>query len=124
MQPVSTPNAPPAIGPYSQAVKTNGLVFVAGQIGADAKGDFDSQSDIVSQTRQALKNLEAILVAAGSSKEKVVKTSVFLADMNDFKAMNEEYAQFFGANKPARATVQVAALPRGARIEIEAVALG
>lgn len=120
---ISTENAPSAIGPYSQAVKTGNMVFVSGQIPIDpATGEFVSGA-VAEQTQQVLKNLSAVLEAAGSSLNNVVKTTVFLADMNDFAAMNEVYATFFSENKPARATVQAARLPRDARVEIEAIGL-
>jgi 2-iminobutanoate/2-iminopropanoate deaminase len=120
---ISTDNAPSAIGPYSQAVKTGNLVFVSGQIPFDpATGEFVSQ-EVAEQTEQVLKNLSAVLEAAGSSLNNVVKTTVFLADMNDFAAMNDIYAKYFSENKPARATVQAARLPRDARVEIEAIGL-
>jgi 2-iminobutanoate/2-iminopropanoate deaminase len=120
---ISTDNAPSAIGPYSQAVKTGNLVFVSGQIPIDpATGEFVSQ-EVSEQTEQVLKNLSAVLEAAGSSLNNVVKTTVFLADMNDFAAMNDIYAKYFSENKPARATVQAARLPRDARVEIEAIGL-
>ena len=120
---ISTENAPGAIGPYSQAVKTGSLIFVSGQIPIDPKtGEFAS-SEIKEQTEQVLKNLSAILEAAGSQLENVVKTTVFLADMNDFPAMNEVYGRYFNDNKPARATVEAARLPRDARVEIECIAL-
>ena len=120
---VSTENAPDAIGPYSQAVKTNGMVFCSGQIPIDVKtGEFVS-SDVAEQTHQVLKNLSAVLAAAGSGLNNVVKTTVFLADMNDFTAMNEVYAEYFSENKPARATVQAARLPRDARVEIDCIAV-
>lgn len=120
---ISTENAPGAIGPYSQAVKTGNMVFCSGQIPINPDtGEFVSD-EVAEQTEQVLKNLSAVLEAAGSSLEKVVKTTVFLADMNDFAAMNEVYARFFSANKPARATVQAARLPRDARVEIECVAV-
>jgi 2-iminobutanoate/2-iminopropanoate deaminase len=123
MQTVSTENAPGAIGPYSQAVKTGNMVFCSGQIPIDPlTGNFVS-NDIAEQTEQVLKNLSAVLEAAGSDLGKVVKTTVFLADMNDFAAMNDVYARYFDANKPARATVQAARLPRDARVEIECIAL-
>lgn len=119
---VSTDKAPGAIGPYSQAIKANGMVFCSGQIPIDpATGDFVSEN-IAEQTVQVFKNLSAVLEAAGSSLEKVVKTTVFLADMNDFAAMNEVYSKYFVANKPARATVQAARLPRDAKVEIECIA--
>jgi len=120
---ISTENAPGAIGPYSQAVRTGNLVFCSGQIPIDpATGEFIS-NDVAEQTRQVLKNLSAVLEAAGTDLNNVVKTTVFLADMNDFTAMNEIYAEFFSDNKPARATVQAARLPRDARVEIECIAV-
>jgi 2-iminobutanoate/2-iminopropanoate deaminase len=120
---ISTQNAPGAIGPYSQAVKVGGFVFCSGQIPIDPQtGNFVSD-DVAEQSVQVLKNLSAVLEAAGSGLNNVVKTTVFLADMNDFTAMNEVYARFFGDNKPARATVQAARLPRDARVEIECVAV-
>ena len=120
---ISTENAPGAIGPYSQAVKAGSMVFCSGQIPIDpATGEFIS-SDVAEQTRQVLVNLSAVLEAAGTELNNVVKTTVFLADMNDFTAMNEVYAEFFSENKPARATVQAARLPRDARVEIECIAV-
>jgi 2-iminobutanoate/2-iminopropanoate deaminase len=120
---VSTNNAPGAIGPYSQAVKAGGMVFCSGQIPIDpATGEFVSQ-DVAQQTEQVLKNLSAVLQAAGSGLNNVVKTTVFLADMGDFAAMNEVYSRYFNENKPARATVQAARLPRDAKVEIECVAI-
>lgn len=119
---ISTENAPGAIGPYSQAIKTGGLVFCSGQIPIDpATGNFVSEN-VAEQTEQVLKNLEAVLKAAGTSLAGVVKTTVFLADMNDFGEMNEVYGKFFSDNKPARATVQAARLPRDARVEIDCIA--
>ena len=123
MELISTEKAPGAIGPYSQAVKTGNMVFCSGQIPIDvATGEFVSD-DVAEQTRQVLKNLTAVLEAAGTSLNKVVKTTVFLADMNDFAAMNEIYAEFFSENKPARATVQAAGLPKNARVEIDCIAI-
>lgn len=123
MKVISTENAPGAIGPYSQAIVANGMVFCSGQIPIDpATGEFVSE-DVSEQTEQVFKNLSAVLEAAGASLESVVKTTVFLADMNDFAAMNEVYGRYFVTNKPARATVQVARLPRDARVEIECIAL-
>jgi len=120
---ISTENAPGAIGPYSQAVKTGNMVFLSGQIPIDPQtGEFVS-ADVAEQTEQVLKNLSAVLEAAGTSLNNVVKTTVFLADMNDFTAMNEVYARYFSENKPARATVQAARLPRDARVEIECIAV-
>ncbi len=120
---VSTDNAPGAIGPYSQAIKAGGLVFCSGQIPIDpATGEF--VSDLVSeQTEQVLKNLGEVLKAAGTSLENVVKTTVFLTDMGDFAEMNEVYGRYFNENKPARATVQAARLPKDARVEIDCIAL-
>ena len=119
---VSTQDAPGAIGPYSQAIKTNGMVFCSGQIPIDpGTGEF-AASDVAGQTEQVIKNLDAVLKAAGSGLANVVKTTVFLADMNDFAAMNEVYSRFFDQNKLARATVQAARLPRDARVEIDCIA--
>jgi 2-iminobutanoate/2-iminopropanoate deaminase len=120
---VSTEKAPGAIGPYSQAIKANGLVFCSGQIPIDpATGEF-VEGGVAEQTEQVFKNLIAVLEAGGTNLEGVVKTTVFLADMNDFGAMNEVYGRYFNANKPARATVQAARLPRDARVEIECIAV-
>ena len=120
---ITTENAPGAIGPYSQAVKTESMVFCSGQIPIDPQtGEFVSD-DVAEQTQQVLKNLSAVLNAAGTNLNNVVKTTVFLADMNDFTAMNEVYAEYFSENKPARATVQAARLPKDARVEIECVAV-
>jgi 2-iminobutanoate/2-iminopropanoate deaminase len=120
---ISTENAPSAIGPYSQAVKVGNFVFCSGQIPIDpATGEFVSE-EVTEQTRQVLKNLSAVLEAAGSSLANVVKTTVFLVDMNDFAQMNEVYAEFFSENKPARATVQAARLPRDTRVEIDCIAI-
>jgi 2-iminobutanoate/2-iminopropanoate deaminase len=119
---VKTGLAPQAIGPYSQAVKAGGFVFASGQIPIDPEtGEFVS-GGIAEQTRQVMKNLSAVLEAAGSDLQLVVKTTVFLADMAEFTAMNEVYGTFFSDEPPARATVQAARLPRDARVEIEAVA--
>ena len=120
---IQTNNAPQAIGPYSQAIKAGGFVFISGQIPIEPlTGEFVA-GGITEQTEQVLKNLAAVLEVAGSSLEQVVKTTVFLADMKEFSAMNEVYARFFPAPAPARATVAVAGLPRDARVEIEVVAL-
>ena len=120
---VESKEAPAAIGPYSQAIRANGLVFCSGQIPIDpATGKFVA-GGIAEQTEQVLKNLSAVLEAAGSSLERVVKTTVFLADMAEFAEMNEVYGRFFTGQTPARATVAAAGLPRDARVEIEAVAL-
>ena len=120
---IKTSSAPGAIGPYSQAVRAGNLVFVSGQIPINpATGEFVSEN-IAEQTEQVLENLTAVLHAAGSSLKSVVKTTVFLVDINDFTAMNEVYARYFTENFPARATVQAARLPKDARVEIECVAL-
>ncbi len=119
---VQTSNAPQAIGPYSQAIIAGDMVFCSGQIPLTPDGVL-VEGDVAAQTRQVLTNLQAVLAAAGSSLDQVVKTTVFLVDMNDFAAMNAVYAGFFTANPPARSTVQVARLPRDARVEIEAIAL-
>jgi 2-iminobutanoate/2-iminopropanoate deaminase len=122
-QMVSTEKAPKAIGPYSQAVRIDGLVYTAGQIALDpATMDLVGES-IEAQTLQVLTNLKHVLEAAGSDMNHVVKTTVFLADMNDFSAMNAIYAEFFREDPPARSTVAVAGLPKGARVEIEVIAL-
>ena len=120
---IKTEDAPKAIGPYSQAVVAGGFVFASGQIPTDpATGQF-VEGGISEQTRQVLRNLSKVLEAAGTGLERVVKTTVFLADMNDFAAMSEVYARFFGENPPARSTVEVARLPRDARVEIDVIAL-
>lgn len=120
---VQTPHAPAAIGPYSQAVVHGGLVFTAGQIPLDPGSMEMVEGDVAAQTERVLQNLSAVLEEAGASLATVVKTTVFLADMNDFTAMNEVYARFFGDHAPARSTVQAARLPRDARVEIEAIAV-
>jgi len=121
---VQTDGAPHAIGPYSQAIKASGLIFASGQIPTDpATGQFVN-GGIAEQTEQVLKNLQAVLQAAGSDLNRIVKTTVFLADMNEFAAMNEVYGRFFPAQPPARATIEAARLPRDARVEIDAIALG
>jgi 2-iminobutanoate/2-iminopropanoate deaminase len=119
---ISTSGAPKAIGPYSQAVVSNGFLFTAGQIALDPASGELVAGGIVEQTSRAMENLRAILTAAGSSLSQVVKTTVFLVDMADFKEMNEVYGRAFSSHRPARSTVAVAALPRGARVEIEVVA--
>lgn len=120
---VESADAPKAIGPYSQAIIVNGFVYTAGQIGTDPKTGTLVEGGIAEQTEQALKNLAAVLKAAGSSLDDAVKTTVFLADMNDFAKMNEVYVRFFKKPYPARSTVEVARLPRDAKIEIEVVAV-
>jgi len=118
---INTSSAPAAIGPYSQAIKIEQLIYTSGQIPLDQEGNLIG-SDIVEQTAQCLTNARNILVAAGSSLEKVIKTTVFLYDMEDFAAMNEVYASFFSAPYPARSCVQVARLPRDVKVEIEMIA--
>ncbi|MBI4165142.1 MAG: RidA family protein [Acidobacteria bacterium] len=119
---VSTANAPAAIGPYSQAIRVGNLLFVSGQIPLDpVTGDIVA-GDIRAQTRQVLTNLSAIVEAAGSSLARVAKTTVYLRDLGEFAAMNDVYAEFFGKQPPARATVQVARLPRDAAVEIDVIA--
>lgn len=120
---IRTEAAPAAIGPYSQAICADKLIFVSGQIPLDPLTGQLVDGDVVDQTRQVLNNIQAILQAAGSSMSGVVKTTVFLADLGDFGRMNEVYATYFPAQPPARATVQVARLPRDVRVEIEAIAL-
>jgi len=124
---VTTVGAPKAIGPYSQAVVWSGgggLVFCSGQVALDpASGDLTGASDVRAQARRAMENLKSVLEAAGSGFDKVVKMTIFLADMGDFAAVNEVYGSYFVAEPPARSTVQVAALPRGALVEIEAIGI-
>ena len=122
-QQIQTKNAPAAIGPYSQAIKAGGFVFVSGQLPIDPETGEVVAGGITEQTECVLKNLAAVLEAAGSGLDKVVKTTVFLADMNEFSGMNEVYATFFTNPAPARITIAAAGLPRDARVEIEAVAL-
>jgi 2-iminobutanoate/2-iminopropanoate deaminase len=120
---ITTDRAPQAIGPYSQAVRAGDLIFASGQIPIDpATGEFVA-GGVAEQTEQVLRNLSAVMDAAGVGMNQVVKTTVFLADMNDFVAMNEVYGRYFGEAPPARATVQAARLPRDARVEIEAIAV-
>ena len=120
---ISTPNAPAAIGPYSQAVVSNGFAFLSGQIPLDpATGQVIEARDIAAQTQRVLDNLGAVLEACGSSFSKVVKTTVYLKDMGEFALMNEVYARYFPENAPARATVEAARLPRDVRVEIDCIA--
>ncbi len=122
-QVIQTDKAPSAVGPYSQATKTDKMIFTAGQIPIDPKNGELVEGDIREQTHQVLENLQAVVEAAGGELGSVMKTTVFLQDMGEFAAMNEVYAEFFTKTPPARSTVEVAALPLGARVEIEAVAL-
>ena len=119
---IATKDAPAAIGPYAQAVQTGDTLWLAGQIGLDPRTGAIVSGGTAAETRQALANLDAVLRAAGFTRAHVVQTQVYLADLADFEGMNGAFAEFFGATLPARATVQVAALPRGARVEILAVA--
>ena len=119
---VATDKAPRAIGPYSQAIVTDGLVFTAGQVALDPQTGELVGKAVGEQTEQVLKNLAAVLAASGSSLAQVVKTTVYLADMADFAAMNEVYAKHFGGHRPARSTVQAAGLPKSALVEIDAIA--
>jgi len=120
---VATEHAPKAIGPYSQGIKANGLVFVSGQVALDPRTQQLVQGDVAVETERVLENLKAVVEAAGSSLARTVKTTVYLADLGDFAKMNEVYARYFGERPPARATVQVARLPRDARVEIDLIAL-
>lgn len=120
---ITTDHGPKAIGPYSQAIRANGFVFISGQIPLDPKTQQLIEGDIARQTERVMENLKGIVEAAGSSLDKAVKTTVFLADMGEFAAMNEVYGRYFPKNAPARATVQVARLPRDVRVEIELIAL-
>jgi 2-iminobutanoate/2-iminopropanoate deaminase len=119
---VQTDKAPQAIGPYSQAVKVNGMVYTSGQIALTPEGEM-CENDVVIQTKQVLKNLTAVLEAAGSGLDKVIKTTIFLDSMDDFATVNEIYAEAFGDHKPARSTVAVKTLPKNALVEIDAIAL-
>ena len=120
---VATDQAPAAIGPYSQAITTDGMVYAAGQIALDPQSGELVGRTAAEQAEQVLRNLAAVLQAAGSSLGNVVKTTVYLADLADFQAVNEVYGRHFGTHKPARSTIQAAALPKGARVEIDAIAV-
>ena len=120
---IATPHAPQAIGPYSQAIRGNGLVFVSGQIPLNPATGQVVAGGVAEQTERVLANLEAVLKAAGSALDQVVRTTVYLQDMGEFAAMNEVYARFFPREAPARATVEVARLPKDVRVEIDAIAL-
>lgn len=122
MKIISTPNAPAAIGPYSQAVVSNGFAFLSGQIPLDPAAGKIVDGDIAAQTERVLENLKAVLEACGTSLTKVVKTTVYLKDMGEFARMNEVYARYFAENPPARATVEAARLPRDVRVEIDCIA--
>ena len=120
---VATSEGPKAIGPYSQAIKANGLVFVSGQVAIDPATQLVIEGGVAAQTDRALKNLAGILKAAGTSLERAVKTTVYLKNMGDFAAMNEVYGRYFNAEPPARSTVEVARLPRDVLVEIDVIAL-
>lgn len=122
-QVISTGSAPKAIGPYSQAIRAAGLLFLSGQTPLDPATGVLVEGDIAKQTERVLENLKAVLTAAGSSLERVVKTSVFLKDMGDFAAMNEVYGRYFPNDPPARSTIEAARLPKDARVEIDMIAL-
>lgn len=122
MNVVATKNAPAAIGPYVQGMIVNNLFYSSGQIPLTPSGEF-IDGDITAQTNQVFENLKAVLKEAGSSLDKVVKTTVYISDMEDFAEMNDEYARHFGTHKPARTTVEVARLPKDAKVEIEVIAL-
>ena len=120
---VATDRGPQAIGPYSQAIRANGFIFLSGQIPLDPKTQEVVKGDVSVQTERVLENLKAVVEAAGSSLQRVAKTTVFLADMDDFAAMNEVYSRYFAAHKPARSTVEVSRLPKNVRVEIDLIAL-
>jgi 2-iminobutanoate/2-iminopropanoate deaminase len=122
MQPIATKTAPNAIGPYSQAVRTAGFVFLSGQIALDPATGTMIQGDVAAETERVMDNLAAVLAAAGLTFDHVVKTTIYLVDFDDFEAVNTAYGNRFKRLLPARATVQVSALPRGARVEIDAIA--
>jgi len=122
-QAIAAPGAPKAIGPYSPAIRAGNLLFISGQVPIDPASGRLVEGDIAAQTEQVMRNIGALLAAAGASFEHLVRTTVFLADMNDFTAMNASYAKFVVDPPPARATVQVARLPRDARVEIDAIAV-
>lgn len=120
---IETSSAPSPIGPYSQAIRSNGLIFISGQIPVQPETGLVVEGNIEAQTHQVMKNLAAILYAAGSGLDKVVKTTVFLSNLDDFSGFNRIYGEYFGEAKPARATVQVSRLPKEVLLEIEAIAI-
>jgi 2-iminobutanoate/2-iminopropanoate deaminase len=120
---ISTPNAPKAIGPYSQAIRANGFVFTSGQVAIDPTTQQIVEGDIAAQTDRVIKNLSGVLAAAGSSLDKVVRSTVYLKNMSEFAAMNEVYGKHFTGSPPARSTVEVARLPKDALVEIDVIAL-
>jgi 2-iminobutanoate/2-iminopropanoate deaminase len=119
---IATEKAPAAIGPYSQGIRVNGLVFTSGQIAMDPRSGDIVSDDMEAQTRQVLRNLEAVLEAGGSSLRRVLKTTVYLKDMSDFQSMNQVYGEYFSKEPPARSTIEVSRLPKDVKIEIEAIA--
>jgi 2-iminobutanoate/2-iminopropanoate deaminase len=120
---IATEQAPAAVGPYSQAIQAGELIFTAGQLGLDPATGAFAGKDVASQTRQAMENIAAILTAAGTTLDQIVKTTIFVADMGDFQTVNAVYAEFFASDPPARSTVEVSALPLGGRVEIEVIAV-
>jgi 2-iminobutanoate/2-iminopropanoate deaminase len=120
---ISTPNAPKAIGPYSQAIRARGLVFVSGQVAIDPATQQVIEGDVAAQTERVMKNISAILASAETKLDQVVRTTVFLKNMNDFAAMNEVYGKHFGTAPPARSTVEVSRLPKDVLVEIDVIAL-
>ena len=122
MKKIVTKNAPAAIGPYSQGIEHNGIIYVSGQRPLDPVTGAFPEGDVAVLTKQSMNNISAILEEAGSSIDKILKTTIFVQDLADFGTVNEAYGEFFGENAPARACVQVAALPKGAKLEIEAIA--
>jgi 2-iminobutanoate/2-iminopropanoate deaminase len=120
---ISTPDAPKAIGPYSQAIRANGLVFVSGQVAIDPTTQQVMEGDVATQTERVMKNLSAILAAAGSGLDRVLRCTVFLKSMNDFAAMNAVYGKYFSSAPPARSTVEVSRLPKDVLVEIDVIAL-
>jgi 2-iminobutanoate/2-iminopropanoate deaminase len=120
---IETPNAPAAIGPYSQAIKANGFLFISGQIPLDPETGQMDAVDVVGQTKRVMENLNGILASEGMTFQDVVKTTIFLTDISDFGRVNDVYTSFMAGDAPARSTIQVAALPRGAKVEIEAIAV-
>jgi 2-iminobutanoate/2-iminopropanoate deaminase len=123
MNPISTNDAPAAIGPYSQAIRAGQFVFLSGQIPLDPKTGQIIEGDVAAQTERVMQNLEAVLKAAGCDFSNVTKTTIYLADLKDFQVVNEVYGKRFPKDPPARATVQVSALPRGSRVEVDAIAI-
>jgi 2-iminobutanoate/2-iminopropanoate deaminase len=120
---ISTPDAPKAIGPYSQGISANGFIFVSGQVAIDPATQQVIEGDVAAQTGRVIQNISEILEAAGSGLGKVVRTTVFLKNMNDFVVMNEVYGKYFNTNPPARSTVEVSRLPRDVQVEIDVIAL-